>query len=179
MWPTGLSKLGVNLSGKIKEGAESGRILGRLSDLGWGQRLRALLDSPDAEVPDAVVSACISVLAAWDWAERPTGVMALESTTHPLLVSSLAAKLAQVGRLTDLGVLQLRPEHPPVSAANSAYRVSGLVDAWDVPDMSAHSGPILLVDAIADTGWTFTMAARALRQAGAHSILPLALASPK
>ncbi|MBQ7803183.1 MAG: recombinase RecQ, partial [Rhodococcus sp.] len=179
MWPTGLSKLGVKLSGKITEGPETGRILGRMSDLGWGQRLRALFDGPDAEVPDAVVSACISVLAAWNWAERPTGVMALESTTHPLLVSSLAAKLAEVGRLTDLGTLRLRPDHPPVSAANSAYRVSGLVDVWEVPDMSIHQGPILLVDAIADTGWTFTMAARALRQAGAHSVLPLALASPK
>ncbi len=179
MWPTGLSKLGVKLSGKITEGPETGRILGRMSDLGWGQRLRALFDGPDAEVPDAVVSACISVLAAWNWAERPTGVMALESTTHPLLVSSLAAKLADVGRLTDLGTLRLRPDHPPVSAANSAYRVSGLVDVWEVPDMSIHQGPILLVDAIADTGWTFTMAARALRQAGAHSVLPLALASPK
>ncbi|MDN5546771.1 MAG: phosphoribosyltransferase, partial [Rhodococcus sp. (in: high G+C Gram-positive bacteria)] len=58
-------------------------------------------------------------------------------------------------------------------------RVSGLVDVWEVPDMSIHQGPILLVDAIADTGWTFTMASRALRQAGAHSVLPLALASPK
>ncbi|MET0992714.1 MAG: recombinase RecQ, partial [Mycobacterium sp.] len=119
------------------------------------------------------------VLAAWDWTDRPTGVMALESSTHPTLVRSLSAKLAQVGRLTDLGVLHLRPEHPPVSAANSAYRVAGLVDAWDVPDMSAHQGPVLLVDALADTGWTFTMAARALRQAGAQSVLPLALASPK
>lgn len=33
MWPTGLSKLGVKLSGKITEGPETGRILGRMSDL--------------------------------------------------------------------------------------------------------------------------------------------------
>ncbi|WP_424806148.1 RecQ family ATP-dependent DNA helicase [Rhodococcus sp. 27YEA15] len=179
MWPTGLAKLGVKLSGKITGGPQPGRILGRLSDLGWGQRLRALLDGPDSEVPDAVVSACVSVLAAWDWAERPTGVMALESATHPILVRSLSARLAQVGRLADLGELRLRPDHPPVSAANSAYRVAGLVDAWEVPDLSEHHGPILLVDTTADTGWTFTMAARALRTAGADAVLPLALASPK
>lgn len=51
MWPTGLSKLGVKLSGKITEGPETGRILGRMSDLGWGQRLRALFDGPDARYP--------------------------------------------------------------------------------------------------------------------------------
>ncbi|KAA0022947.1 RecQ family ATP-dependent DNA helicase [Antrihabitans cavernicola] len=178
-WPTGMSKLGVGLSGKIADGPDTGRVLGRLSDLGWGQRLRALLDGPDGEVPDAVITACIQVLKAWDWAERPTSVLALESPTHPILTTSLAARLAQVGRLDDLGVLRLRPDHPPVSAANSAYRVAGLVDAWEVPDFTAVRGPVLLVDALTDTGWTMTMAARAVRAAGADAVLPLALASPK
>lgn len=178
-WPTGMAKLGVTLSGKITDGPETGRVLGRLSDLGWGQRLRALLDGPDAPVPDAVVTACIQVLKAWDWEQRPTSVLALESPTHPILAASLAARLAELGKLTDLGVLRLRPEHPPVSAANSAYRVAGLVDAWEVPDLSDVSGPVLLVDAVTDTGWTLTVAACALRSAGADAVLPLALASPK
>ena len=179
MWPTGLAKLGVKLSGKITDGAETGRVLGRLSDLGWGQRLRALLDGPDAPAPDSLVAASIKVLKAWDWEQRPTSVMALESPTHPILVGSLAARLAELGRLTDLGVLRESPGHPPVSAANSAYRVAGLVDAWDTPDLSAVAGPILLVDALTDTGWTFTMAARAMRAAGAEAVLPFAIATPK
>lgn len=176
-WPTGLAKLGVPLSGKITDGPETGRVLGRLSDLGWGQRLRALFDGPDGPVPDAVVDAAITVLAAWDWPERPTAVLALESATRPQLVSSLSARLAQVGRLTDLGTLRRTPGHPPVSAANSAYRVAGLAGAWLVPDSIAVDGPILLVDDLTDTGWTLTMAARELRAAGAGSVLPFALAS--
>lgn len=178
-WPTGMSKLGVKLSGKIADGPETGRIIGRLSDLGWGQRLRSLLDGPDAPVPDQVVAACIKVLAAWDWEQRPTSVISLQSNTHPVLVETLGHRLAEVGRLTDLGVLGERPGHPPVSAANSAYRVAGLVDAWDVPDLTGVTGPILLVDGISDTGWTLTMAARALRAAGADAVLPFAIASPK
>lgn len=176
-WPTGLAKLGVSLSGKITDGPETGRVLGRLSDLGWGQRLRALFDGPDGPVPDAVVDAAIKVLASWDWAVRPTSVIALESESRPQLVSSLAARLAQVGRLTDLGVLPRTPGHPPVSAANSAYRVAGLAGAWTAPDLTAVSGPILLVDDLSDTGWTLTMAARELRSAGADAVLPFALAS--
>ncbi|UOT02042.1 RecQ family ATP-dependent DNA helicase [Rhodococcus opacus] len=178
-WPTGLAKLGVTLSGKITDGPEPGRVLGRLSDLGWGQRLRSLLDEPDGPAPDAVLKACIQVLASWDWTERPTAVMAVESATHPLLSASIAGQLAAVGRLTDLGVLRLRPEHPPVSAANSAYRVAGLVDAWELPGLPDGAGPVLLVDTLTDTGWTLTMAARTLRAAGAASVLPFALASLK
>ncbi|MEU0540472.1 RecQ family ATP-dependent DNA helicase [Nocardia sp. NPDC005978] len=177
-WPTGMAKLGVSLSGKISQGAETGRVLGRLSDLGWGQRLRALLDAPDAPVPDDVFKACTVVLREWNWTERPTAVLAMDTPRHRLLTTSLAARLAEVGRLRDLGTLHLRPDLPPVSAANSAHRVSALDNAWDTPDLSELDGPILLVDTLTDSGWTFTMATRALRAAGADAVLPFALATP-
>ncbi|MEV0948460.1 DEAD/DEAH box helicase [Rhodococcus sp. NPDC049939] len=178
-WPVGLSKLGVKLSGKITDGPEPGRILGRLSDLGWGQRLRALLDEPDGPAPDDVLKACIEVLASWDWAERPTSVMAMDSATHPALAASLAGRLADVGRLQNLGILRLRPGHPPVSAANSPYRVAGLVDAWEHPRIPDGTGPVLLIDTLTDSGWTLTMAARTLRTSGVRSVLPFALAGLK
>ncbi|WP_062992792.1 RecQ family ATP-dependent DNA helicase [Nocardia anaemiae] len=176
-WPTGMAKLGIPLSGKITNGAETGRALGRLTDLGWGQRLRALLDAPDDPVPDAVFDACIAVLREWNWATRPTAVMALESHRYPVLTATLAARLAEVGRLRDLGTLQLRPDRPPVSAANSAHRVAGLFDSWLVPDLGSVDGPVLLVDALSDTGWTLTVAAHALRNAGAPAVLPFVLAT--
>ncbi|WP_330253253.1 ATP-dependent DNA helicase [Nocardia sp. NBC_00565] len=176
-WPTGMSKLGIPLSGKITGGAETGRALGRLTDLGWGQRLRTLLDAPDDPVPDAVFDACIAVLREWNWTTRPTSVLALESHRYPVLTATLAARLAEVGRLRDLGTLQLRPDQPPVSAANSAHRVAGLFDSWLIPDLSSVDGPILLVDALSDTGWTLTVAAHALRQAGATAVLPFVLAT--
>ncbi|MEU6560295.1 RecQ family ATP-dependent DNA helicase [Nocardia nova] len=177
-WPTGLSKLGIPLSGKISDGPETGRVLGRLSDLGWGQRLRTLLDAPDGPAPDHIVDACIAVLREWDWTQRPGAIMALQSATHPKLAADLAARLAQIGRLTDLGVLHTRPDRPPVSAANSAHRVAALFDSWEPPDLTGLDTPILLVDTHTDTGWTLTLAARTLRLAGAPAVLPLALATP-
>ncbi|MBL1078526.1 ATP-dependent DNA helicase RecQ [Nocardia sp. 2] len=177
-WPTGMAKLGISLSGKISDGPETGRVLGRLSDLGWGQRLRALLDAPDGPVPEEVFRACTVVLREWDWTQRPTAVMAMDAATHPILAASLAARLAQVGRLRDLGVLRLRPELPPVSAANSAHRVAALHNAWETPHLTDLDGPILLVDSLTDSGWTLTMAARTLRAAGALAVLPFALATP-
>ncbi|MFC8527594.1 RecQ family ATP-dependent DNA helicase [Nocardia sp. NPDC057227] len=177
-WPTGMKTLGIPLSGKIGAGAEPGRVLGRLSDLGWGRRLRALLDATDGPVPDDIVTACVAVLKEWDWAERPVAVLALDDDRNAELTRSLAARLAEVGRLRDLGVLHKRPEHPPVSAANSAHRVAGLYGSWDVPDLQDVGGPVLLVNAQSESGWTFTVAACALRAAGAPAVLPFALATP-
>ena len=48
-----------------------------------------------------------------------------------------------------------------MTAANSAYRVAALTDAWEAPTADRRAdGPVLLVDDLTDTGWTLTMAAR-------------------
>lgn len=179
-WPSGLSVLGLDLKGRIGDGPAAGRAIGRLTDLGWGARLRRLLDEPDAEVPADVVQAAVQVMAAWEWEIRPTAVMALDSDTHPVLIASLAGELARLGRLTDLGVLRYAPGRRPVTAANSAYRVAALQGAWHAPDpalFATTDGPVLLADDVTDTGWTLTMASRLVRAAGATAVLPFALAS--
>ena len=175
-WPTGLGKLGIDLSGRITDGPAPGRAIGRLTDLGWGARLRTLLAEPDAEASDDVLGAAIAVLKAWDWQQRPTAVLALDSATRPKLITSLTSRLAEVGRLQDLGVLQYSPTHRPTSAANSAYRVAALQNAWSEP-AGVTGATVLLVDDLTDTGWTLTMAARAVRAAGAAEVLPFALAA--
>ncbi|OBB62742.1 RecQ family ATP-dependent DNA helicase [Mycolicibacterium monacense] len=175
-WSSGLAKLGLDLSGRIHDGPATGRVIGRLTDLGWGARLRKVLDEPDGEVSEDVVRAAIDVLAAWNWQQRPVAVLAMDSETHPILIRSLARRLAELGRLIDLGTLQYRPGRRPVTAANSAYRVAALRDSWETPDLDVN-GPVLLVDDLTDTGWTLTMAARVVRSAGAPEVLPFALAA--
>ena len=176
-WPTGMAKLGIDLSGRITDGPAAGRAIGRLTDLGWGSRLRRLLESPDAPVPADVLKAAVDVLASWHWESRPVAVMGLDSTAHPLLIGSLVDGLGDVGRLRNLGVLRYSPGRRAVTAANSAYRVAALTDSWTLPVLDAVVGPVLLIDDLTDTGWTLTMAARMLRRAGADEVLPFALAS--
>ena len=71
LWPTGMATLNVPLTGKLRTPAEPGRALGRLSDVGWGPRLRVLLAAPDSEIPDDVLRAVVDVLAQWRWARGP------------------------------------------------------------------------------------------------------------
>jgi ATP-dependent DNA helicase RecQ len=186
MWPTGMKALGVDAAGKIPQEliAEPGRALGRLTDIGWGSQLRTLLaeGAPDEPVTEPVVAAVIKVLAAWDWARRPAGVLTLPSRTRPRLITSLGHQLASVGRLPYLGALAYAGQDGPGPRRhNSAQRLSSLWHALEVPDdvrdaVGGLDGPVLVVDDRIETGWTMTVAVRLLRQAGAPGALPLALA---
>lgn len=199
MWPTGLAAVGVDLKGRIPAGeqASTGRALGRLSDIGWGNRLRPMLapQAPDQTVPDDVAQAVVAVLADWargpgGWASgaadapaRPVGVVALPSRSRPQLVGSLAARIAEIGRMPVLGTIEYTDQLPEfgLTSSNSAQRVRGLHQALTVPPALAAAlaeadGPVLLVDDRAESGWTLAVAARLLRRAGAKEVFPLVLA---
>ncbi|XVX19020.1 RecQ family ATP-dependent DNA helicase [Actinomycetota bacterium] len=181
-WPTGMERLGVPLKGRIpaEESLEPGRALARLSDLGWGQQVRGLL-AADQPVSPALLRAVVSVLAEWDWAQRPAGVVAMPSRRHPQLVGSLAAGIAEIGRLPLLGALDLVEDGPVGEpGGNSAFRLAGVWGRVAVGPQLAEAvrsvgGPVLLVDDAAYSRWTLTLAGQALRQAGADGVLPLVL----
>ncbi|MEO7005675.1 MAG: DEAD/DEAH box helicase [Terrimesophilobacter sp.] len=186
LWPQGASRLGVPMRGKIAadERMLQGRALARLTDLGWGNTLRDVFASsaPDAPASAAVLAACVRVLADWTWDERPAAVVSMPSRRHPLLVESIARGLAEAGRLPYLGALSLEGGGPTgTSGGNSAYRLASVWSAFGVDAnltdlVAAMSGPVLLVDDLADSRWTLTVAARLLRRAGASNVLPFVLA---
>lgn len=193
MWPTGLDQLmGASAPrGRLSkdEQAEPGCALARLSDMGYGTRLRELfatneLGEPvDSEVPADLGRACVKVLAAGQWgaAGRPAAVLTLPSPVRPRLAQSLGRGLASVGRLMDLGQVSL-VEEPRFFGGNSAFRCADVLRSYLVPSevldyVRENRCAVLLVSDVVDSRWAFTVVARELRLAGASAVYPFSLAA--
>ena len=82
------------------------------------------------------------MLAGWDWARRPVGVVAVGSRTRPQLVGSLARRLAQIGRLDWLGELTRTGGGPPGAAyaSNSVQRLAAVHDAFELAARAGGRG---------------------------------------
>jgi ATP-dependent DNA helicase RecQ len=141
---------------------------------------RSVSDVPPDE---ELLKACARVLGSWDWKERPGAVVAMPSRRRPQLVTGVAQGLARLGRLPYLGELSLQHGGPTGRpGGNSAFRLAAVWDRIVVGEelaerlAEAGSAPILLVDDLADSRWTMTVAGRELRRAGATAVLPFAIA---
>ena len=108
----------------------------------------------------------------------PPTTSAPAATPAPVL-ERLHREIAAAARHPDVArrIAELGAE----PGGNSAFR---LADVWGRigvgPAMREHlgglRGPILLVDDLADSRWTLTVAAAELRAAGAAAVLPFTLA---
>jgi ATP-dependent DNA helicase RecQ len=180
-WPTAMAALGLDLRGNIAAGerAEPGRAVARMTDLGWGDALRALFrdDVPDGEVPVPLRHAVVRVLDAWPFEDRPDAVVHVESMRRPQLVAHLADGLSRYTGLPLAARLRIASDVPPgAGSSNSAQRLRAVSSRYALDDPAAVSGrSVLLVDDRTDTGWTLTVCARLLRQAGARAVYPLVL----
>jgi len=187
MWPVSMPELGIDVRGRIgeEESAEPGRAIANLSSMAYGSEFRELLaeGTPDGEADAAVVEAAVEVLAQWkdSWPERPGAVASIGSLRRPVLIGSIGARLAEIGRLPYLGVLEHLGDRRG-REANSAHRLRSVWEAYQAPPdfvraLEQHRGAaVLLVDDFVDTGWTMTVVARMLLNLGARRVYPFALA---
>ncbi|GAA1950475.1 RecQ family ATP-dependent DNA helicase [Nocardioides panacihumi] len=178
MWPTGLDRLGIALKGKLATPAEEGRAIARLTDLGHGQALRELFraETPDGPVPVPLVKAIIEVLG--EWRPQVDAIVHVESARRPTLVADLAGGLSRYLRVPVAGTYAIADEtvEPERGAVNSAQRVSAVGRRFSLQADIAPGARVLLVDDLVGTGWTLTLAVKALREAGAEAVFPLTLA---
>ncbi len=168
LWPNGTAR-----KGKII-GCSQGRALAFADDPGWVDEMRHLNNAPPTtELLDGLVK----VLTRWrgSWRERPVAIVALPTMAHGRLNRSVAEHLGQIGKLPVLEAVTLSGQMPQAdvpSAGQVQARLTNmaLVDGVDVP-----RGPVLVVDALYQTGWTMTVAAALLREAGATAVLPFVI----
>jgi ATP-dependent DNA helicase RecQ len=171
MWPSGAPR-----RGKIAESvrAEPGRALALAEDPAWLDAVTAALDA-DQPVSAEVFDGVVAVLGRWGWpAGRPTWVTWVPSRTHPVLLADLAERVAALGRMAT--ATPLRAEGPGFQrdAGTSVESARGALQRLAI-DGEVPGGPVLLLDDLTRSGFTLTVAAALLREAGAGPVYPLVL----
>ena len=102
---------------------------------------------------------------------------AIPSLRHPDLVPDFARRLA--GKLSipyHACIQKVHDNKPQKDMQNSWMQANNLDAAFVLHAASMGAGPVLLVDDMVDSRWTFTVVAALLRQAGCPAVIPLALA---
>jgi ATP-dependent DNA helicase RecQ len=168
LWPTGTAR-----KGRIA-GLAEGRAVAFADDPAWLEAI-AELAGADADPSPELRDGLVNVLRAWakDWPARPVAVVPMPSRAHPRRVAGMAAHVAEVGRLPLLDVLRVDGPPAPADIA-SAGRVIALLAGLSLADgAEVPNGPVLLVDDVLRTGWSVTVAAALLHDAGAAAVLPL------
>lgn len=177
-WPAdALASLGWTGNIPLELRAEEGRALCLWGDDGWGDAVRRG-KQVDGHFPDRLVEAAAEMIREhWRLAPPPEWVTCVPSLRHPDLVPDLARRLAAMLGLPFLDcVRKVGASEPQKTMENSYQQAHNLRDAFEVEEHLVRPDPVLLVDDMVDSRWTFTVVTAHLRHAGAGHVFPLALA---
>jgi ATP-dependent DNA helicase RecQ len=171
MWPSGAPR-----RGRIAESAraEPGRALALAEDPAWLDAVAGALRE-DRAVPAEVFDGLVGLLSRWGWpAGRPTWVTWVPSRGHGALLADLAGRLAELGRMTVASPLRADGPGLQRDAATTVDSARLALSRLSVAD-EVLGGPVLLLDDTTRSGFTLTVAAAVLREAGAGPVYPLVL----
>ncbi len=85
---------------------------------------------------------------------------------------------AALGVPFSLDVYKVRETQPQKEMENRYHQCNNIDGVFEVRVQCARfAEPVLLVDDVTDSGWTLSVVAALLRQAGSGAVFPLALAS--
>ncbi len=156
--------------------AQEGRVLSRWGDAGWG---RTVADNKHAgRFSDDLVEAMAEMIQQrWQPNPAPQWVCYVPSRNHPELVPDFARRLAARLDLPFVDAInKVKDNLPQKGQQNRFHQCRNLDGAFAVAQLYQDQ-PVLLVDDIVDSGWTLTVIAALLQQAGSGVVYPVALAS--
>ena len=157
--------------------ANPGKALCFWGDGGWGPSVR----TGKYEVgrfSDELIQACAELVSWWAPVPSPEWIACIPSMQRPELVPDFACRLANLLKLPYQVALHKVVDNPPQkNMANSAHQCRNLIDTMQIVSENVNLGPVLLVDDVTDSRWTFTMAAWLLRKGGSGEVWPMALAN--
>lgn len=176
-WPAGgLPQSGAHGRIRPEHQAGVGRSLAIWGDAGWGRLIKS-----DRYLTkyfsDELVDACVAMVREWGPNPAPTWVAAIPSLRNPNLVPNFAQRVAQkLGLPYQLVLIKTVHTKEQKFMANSAQQALNLDGSLQVLHEHVLPGPVLLIDDIVNSRWTFTFAATLLLQNGSGPVWPMALA---
>ncbi len=158
--------------------ASPGRVLARWREAGWGEMAGAG-KARGAFAEELVAGAAEVIRERWPEATAVRWVTCVPSLRHPDLVPDFARRLAAaLGVPFSLDVYKVRETQPQKEMENRYHQCNNIDGVFEVRVQCARfAEPVLLVDDVTDSGWTLSVVAALLRQAGSGAVFPLALAS--
>lgn len=176
-WPPGLPE--PDMRGKIRPEwkAEEGRALCHWGDAAFGEPVRAGKQQTRTFDDRLVEAACRLINDRWNPRPAPRWLTCVPSRRLPTLVPEFARRLAaRLGLPFVDCISKVRDTEAQKTRSNSFQQVSNLIGAFQVQAADVRPMPVLLVDDLVDSRWTFTVAGGLLRQAGSGPVYPFALA---
>ena len=156
--------------------AETGRILSRWGDAGWGQMVAE--DKHRGHFRDQLVDAVVEMISErWQPEPPPEWVTCVPSRNRPDLVPGFAGRLAAaLGLPFEPIVAKVKDNEPQKAQQNRFHQCRNLDGAFAIQG-AVPNGPVLLIDDVVDSRWTLTVVSALLRGSGSGPVWPLALAT--
>ncbi len=175
-WPPGLDD--PQMKGRISEDrrALEGRVLCRWGDPGLGALVRTG-KRMGLEFDARLVEASARLIRhRWRPDPAPGWLTWVPSRRRRTLVPGFAKRLAERLAIPFVECIEkVRETLPQKTRANSFQQVLNLKCAFRIDTRLVRPEPVLLVDDIVDSRWTFTVLSAQLRDAGSGPVLPFAL----
>ncbi len=172
MWPSGGKR-----RGRIS-GLDEGRAVAFADDPGWSDELLALQRTGYGSIPVELMSGAVEALRRWSkvWPQRPVAVVAAPAYSVEMHANvSLAQHIAGVGKLPFLDLFSWNGDAvgeqlssgPVVAHLENVIRLD--------PSIEIPRGPVLLCATTMRTGWSLTVSAALLHDAGCPATMPLVI----
>jgi ATP-dependent DNA helicase RecQ len=155
-----------------------GRSLSQWRDSGWGEMVYVGKFVRERFPQNLVRVSAELIRERWCPDPMPVWVTCVPSLQRPSLVPDFATRLAaELGLPFDPCLEKKYPTDEQKSRQNSYQQLANIAGSFAINSMSNAGEPVLLIDDIVDSRWTFTVAAAELRRAGSGPVIPFALTS--
>lgn len=172
IWPKGCTRKGT-ISAKLAT-----RAVAFADDPGWTEELEELGRQGLTVVPADLLDGAVVLLQRWKttWEQRPALIMPAPAIDGEMQANrQLAAHLSSIGRIPLLDAFTWQGSACPANLPSTSHvnHLEKTIRLKNFP--AAPAGPVLLCATTARSGWTLTLAATLLTEAGVQSVMALVL----